>query len=93
MGVPIEPFTTYYRDNPDYNAADAMAETKALFLRQGLIEDWLEGKGSLDTVLDCLAEQGIGADDYMAVVDDNVEYVVDNGIFYRETDAGIFIPA
>ena len=66
----VDPFLTYI----DLNASPA--EIQKLLQRQDLIERSLEGKEAADTVLDCLAEQGL---DPIAYVN-SVEFAVDVAI-------------
>lgn len=88
----IDPFLTFYEHSPDHGANDARAETKALYIRQGLIEDWLEGKEDTETVLDCLEEQGIGAAAYASTVAANVQHCIDSGVLYVANESGILMP-
>ncbi|MEL6605357.1 MAG: hypothetical protein AAFP20_19260 [Cyanobacteria bacterium J06614_10] len=88
----IDPFMTFYGDHPDHNQADGRRETKALLTRQGLIEDWLEGFESAESVLDCLEEQGIGADAFVKMVEANVQHVIDGGRAYIQNESGLLIP-
>lgn len=88
----VDPFLTRYVHNPDHNRADGRRETEALFERQGFIEDWLEGFESAETVLDCLEEQGIGADTFVAMVEDNVGRIIDSGTAYVQNESGLLIP-
>lgn len=88
----IDPFLTFYGHSPDHGASDGRRETEALFTRQGLIEDWLEGRESAETVLDCLEEQGIGANAYVAAVKANVQQVIDSGIVYVANESGLLLP-
>jgi hypothetical protein len=88
----IDPFLTFYDHDPDHGASDGLRETEALFMRQSLIEGWMEGCEAADTVLDCLEEQGVGADAYVAAVTANVQHVIDGGIVYVENEAGLLLP-
>lgn len=92
MSELIDPFLTFYGHHSDHGVSDGRRETEALLTRQGLIEDWLEGAESAETVLDCLEEQGIGADAYLANVQANVQAVVDGGVVYVENESGILLP-
>jgi hypothetical protein len=88
----IDPFLTFYGQNPDYGASDGRRETEALIVRQNLVRDLLEGSEAADTLLDCLEEQGVGADAYVAAVTANVQHVIDGGIAYVENESGILLP-
>lgn len=88
----IDPFLTFYEPDPDHGASDARKETEALFTRQGLITDWIEGFESAEAVLDCLEEQGIGADAYVSAVQGNVQRILDQGTVYLENESGLLLP-
>lgn len=88
----LTPFLTFCDDNPDFNQADDLRAIQELSVRQGLIEDWIEGNEHTDTVLDCLQDQGVGADEYIAAVTANVAYVLDGGIPYIENESGLLLP-
>ena len=88
----IDPFLTFYEHDPDHGASDARRETENLFVRQGLIEDFIEGFESAEAVLDCLEEQGIGADAYVTAVQGNVQHIVDRGVVYIENESGLLLP-
>lgn len=88
----IDPFLTCYAHHPDHNQGDGRRETEALVTRQGLIEDWLEGFDSAEAVLDCLEEQGVGADAFVSMVQANVQHVIDGGRLYVENESGLLIP-
>lgn len=74
----IEPFLTYYRDNPDYNASDAKNEFDLMMLRNGAIEDWIDGNQSSDYVFDVLRSQGIDPDAYLKSIESEIEYFIAN---------------
>lgn len=88
----IDPFLTFYGHNRDHSASDARQETEALATRQTLIENWLEGFESAEAVLDCLEEQGVGADAFVAMTEANVQHVVDGGTVYVQNESGLLIP-
>ncbi len=88
----IDPFLTFYGHHPDHGASDGRREAEALFTRQGLIENWLEGTESAETVLDAIEEQGIGAAAYVAAVTANVQHVIDQGVVYVANESGLFLP-
>lgn len=88
----LDPFLTFYEPHPDHGASDARRETEALFQRQSLIEDWLEGFESAEAVLDCLEEQSGTADAYLATVQSNVQRILDQGTVYLENESGLLLP-
>ena len=88
----IDPFLTFYEQHPEHGVSDARRATEALFTRQGLITDWLEGFESAEAVLDCLEEQGIGAGAYVAAVEGNVQRIIDQGTVYLENESGLLLP-
>lgn len=66
------PFSTDYRDNPDFNESDRRDEANQLFQRQSMIEDVYDGVESADTLLDLLEFQGIDPVEYVDVCCENV---------------------
>lgn len=80
----LDPVTTYFRDNPDYSAADAMAESEALFERQQAIQDMLDGKVHPDAVLDILSDQGFDVDEYIDVVCSNIDFITREGVLIED---------
>ena len=89
----MDPFLTFSRDDPDFNESDSLQESRALAERQGVIQDYLQGKTEADHVLDTLNDQGISPDEFVEVVKDNVQYVIDGGVVFESNDAGILLPA
>lgn len=88
----VDPFLTFYEHDSDHGVSDARRETEALVTRQALITDWIEGFESAEAVLDCLEEQGIGADAYVAAVESNVQRILDQGRVYLENESGLLLP-
>jgi hypothetical protein len=74
------PFLTYFRDEPDHNAADSLEECRRLFQRQEAIEKCLRGEVPAEYVLDLLAQQGVSPDAYVDCVESNVSFVLANNI-------------
>lgn len=66
-------FSTYFRENPDYNYEDALAEAEALFTRQKAIQNFCSGKLSLDGLLQIIEAQDFSPDDYVDAVDQNLD--------------------
>jgi hypothetical protein len=90
---PLDPFRTVARQHRDFNRADDAAEVAANLLREELIEQLLNGRGHLDTALDCLAEHGIDPDAWIDQTLANIDYVIDAGIRFEPTETGLFLPA
>lgn len=88
----IDPFLTFYQENADHSRADGRQEAEKLFQRQGLIEDFLEGRERADTVLDCIDEHGLDAASYADAVHDAITAIVDCGTVYISNDAGLLLP-
>lgn len=90
---PTEPLMTFFRDNPDYNSADVMAEAEALFNRQKMIDLVVSGSIPPDELMDCLADQGYKSDDYIDQVCENIEIIIDNdlGRFIDPLDRDFFL--
>lgn len=74
----IQPFLTYYRENPDYNPEDARLEFESMVFRNNAIEDYLEGNQHQDYLFDVLASQGIDPDQYVESVDAEIDYFTAN---------------
>jgi hypothetical protein len=68
-------FSTSFRENPDYNYEDALAEAEMLFARQKAIQKFSSGNISLFELLAILESQGFSPDDYVEAVDHNLEIV------------------
>lgn len=85
------PFLTYIDFNRDHNLSDSLQATRQLFERQAIIEEWIAGDGHVDIVLDCLEEQGIGADSFTAQVCEQVQLAID-GRLYVENKSGLLLP-
>lgn len=92
MAESRDAFMTFCEHHADFNSADSHRATVELFLREALIDDFVEGRTDAETVLDCIEEQGIGADAYVAAVEDNVRYIIDSGRAYQETESGLLLP-
>lgn len=90
---PLDPFRTVAREHPDFNRDDEAAELEDNLLREELIERLLDGRGHLDTTLDCLAEHGINPDAWIDQTLANIDYVIDAGIRFEPTETGLFLPA
>jgi hypothetical protein len=68
-------FSTYFRENPDYDYEDALAEAEMLFTRQKAIQSFSSGNLSLDELLAILEAQNFFPDDYVEAVERNLEIV------------------
>lgn len=86
-----DPFMTCLRPTDD-REVDPREEIAALMTREDLISDLVCGSGYLDSTLDCLAEQGINPDDWIAATVANIDYVIDSGIRFASNDYGLFLP-
>jgi hypothetical protein len=85
------PFLTFLDYEPDHNRLDSLQATQQLFERQTIIDEWLAGRGHVDIVLDCLEEQGVGADAFVSQVCDQVHYAIE-GRIYVENPTGLLLP-
>lgn len=93
QGIDVfDPFITVFGEHPDYDASDERREAEQLLQRQGAIEAVLKGEEHEDVLLDMLQEQGVSADRYLAAVEENIQYVIDNGLIFTSNDAGILLP-
>ena len=87
----IDPFMTFLDQNPDFGGSDRERATVELFLRQSLMDDFLEGREGADTILDCLDEHGIDPCSFVLQVEDSVESIVQAGDPYIQNSAGLFL--
>lgn len=88
----LTPFETWEIDHPDFNRVDALAETRRQQQRESAIWGLVSGSMPVDYVLDMMAEhEGIGADEFVDMVEDNVNYLID-GRHYVETPSGLLLP-
>ena len=89
----LDPFLTYLDENPDYGASDLNRAFEQLWVRQGLIQDWLDGKEYVDVVLDCIEEHGLEAAGYVEAVCDQIDRVIyKGGVAYMTNESGILLP-
>lgn len=88
----LDPFVTVARDDLDMNQADERREAILLGDRQQVIQDWLSGETQEDHVLEALIDQGISPDEYIRLVNDNIDYVIDQGIVFSSNESGILLP-
>lgn len=84
----LDPFRTVL----PHDADDDMGAIVALAQREALIESTLRGESSLDDTLDCLSDQGIDPDRWLAAVVENVDYVISEGIQFASNERGLFLP-
>lgn len=88
----IDPFMTFLNQNSEFGSSDEKGAVNELFIRQGLIEDFLEGKEGADTVLDCLDEHGIDPAAFVAQVEDSVQQIIQRDDPYIQNSTGLFLP-
>lgn len=76
----MNPFNTFLVERPEYGQSELEAECRALFERQKAIQGLIDGSVDAETLLDMLQEQdGISADEYVATVTDNVDFLLSDG--------------
>lgn len=74
----LQPFLTYYRDDPDYNSTDIEHEINLMIVRNNAVEDYLEGNQSEDYLFDLFAAQGIEPSLYVEAVENEINYLIAN---------------
>jgi hypothetical protein len=87
-----DPFVTVAREDLDMSQADERREAQLLAARQGVIQDWLNGETEEEHVLETLIDQGISPDEYLRLVNANIDYVIDQGIVFSSNESGILLP-
>lgn len=88
----INPFTTYFRDNPDFNESDRLNEVANLIQRQDLIQSVAEDGAPLDELLDVLEFQGIDPVEYVALIAANVEFAIAENLIVTPRPGLILLP-
>jgi hypothetical protein len=88
----LDPFMTVARDDLDMNQADGRREAILLADRQQVIQDFLSGGTEEDHVLETLLDQGISPDEYLRLVNENIDYVIEQGIAFSSNESGILLP-
>ncbi|MEO0538386.1 MAG: hypothetical protein AAF215_31550 [Cyanobacteria bacterium P01_A01_bin.123] len=88
----FDPFLTFARQHPDFDAGDERRETEMLAQRQNAIMGWLEGTTPSDVLFDMLEEQGIGAAPWLDAAEANIAYVIDQGIPFVSNESGLLLP-
>lgn len=90
----IDPFLTYLAQHSEYDEGDNRRAIEQLSVRQGLIQDWLDGNEYVDAVLDCIEEHGLNAAGYVDAVTDHIDQIVrDGGTVYLTNETGILLPS
>jgi hypothetical protein len=87
----IEAFSTVYRDNPDYNAADELTEAQQLLQRQQMIGKFIKGEVDPDTLLDLLESQGFDPVEYVKQVEVNAAAIIADGAIPHDINS-LIIP-
>jgi hypothetical protein len=88
----LDPFITVAREDLDMSQADERREAILLADRQQVLQDWLSGETPEEHVLETLLDQGISPDEYLRLVNDNIDYVIDQGIVFSSNESGILLP-
>lgn len=87
-----DPFRPWFEENPDYNRADERRAVEAMLLRDDLTRGYLEQTVELDTLWDCLAEQGIDPLKWTEEAVNGMERIVDSGMAFVTNESGLFLP-
>ena len=74
----IEGLSTVLRESPDFNSSDSQHEINQLIVRQTAIQDCLTGEQHADVLLDILDSQGINPIEYVACVEQNINFLLSN---------------
>lgn len=86
----IDPFLTYFDENPDFNVCDQEKETEQLIRRNHSVLEFMEGKISADDLLGCIDESGGAADSYVEQVVTSIYSCM--GRCYIENECGLLLP-
>lgn len=85
-----EVFTTYPGCEFDYKFDSPEEETQEYIARENVIWNFLHGKTGCMEVYDALNEHGIDVVEYLDSVEDNINYIISNGI--KPTDSILWLP-
>jgi len=88
-----DPFLTFFRENPDYSESDSLSECRALWERQGAVDQVIRGEEHPDLLLETLYDQGIEPSDYVDGVVNEIDYIMDGGIRFETDDSGLLLPS
>lgn len=83
---------TWYAADSDHNRQDERQAAEQLYQRQGAIEDMIEGREHVDTVLDMLEEQGIDAAAYADAVHADITAIIQGNVVYMTNESGLLLP-
>ena len=90
----LDPFMTYLDPNPEFGPSDERRAIEQLSVRQGLIQDWLDGDEYVDAVLDCIEEHGLDAAGYVDAVTESIDrFIYEGGAAYITNESGVLLPA
>lgn len=82
----IQPFLTYYRDNPDYNESDRSIEFASMLQRNAAVQDFLDGNIDDEHLIDLLESHNIDPQTYIETVEAEIDYLIANpSMLYEST--------
>lgn len=87
-----DPFRPWFEENPDYNRADERRAVEALLLRDDLTRGYLNQTVDMETLWDCLAEQGLDPLEWTEEAVNGLERIVDGGRAFVTNESGLFLP-
>lgn len=87
-----DPFLPWLELNPDHDRKDQRREFQDAMIRDELTRGYLEGRTDLETLLDCLAQQGIDPQTWLDETIGQMERIVDSGITFASNETGLFLP-
>jgi hypothetical protein len=76
----IDPLSTNFRDDPDFNASDRANEIELLAVRQRAIDEVLRGELSPANLLELLESQEVDPVEYMEAATEAIEFVINQGM-------------
>ena len=88
----IDLFLTWYQEHPDYDEFDSRAEFDRMLVRNRLAIGAATGKNSIEDLLDCLNDQDMNPDQYVAETIGAMEETMLAGITFAPDASGLLLP-
>lgn len=88
------PFLVFSQDHPDFNESDEASAIDRQIRLTKVVDQWLRGEESVETVLDAVEElDADGADQFVEDACAQIEHIVHWGITFDSDDSGLLLPA
>lgn len=88
----FDPFRPWFNSHPDMDRSDERRAVEEMMVREELTQQFLAGQTDIETLWDCLAQQGIDPLEWTEATVNQVERVIDQGIVFESDESGLFLP-